>query len=381
MVQRGLGRRRRASTRSGPGSSTRRATTTATGRIRRRRPAATTASRSQARPLSSAPSAAWRRAPGSPRTRRSGRRRTPRPRVATHVRPRGGDRPGCRRRRGRHQLLDQRHADELPRPGRDLVPLRRQRWRLRRGIRGQQRPDHLDRRPPVAVDHHGGGWHAQPERRRLRDAWQRRRRTTAPRWPPRLARCRSSTRRQRADRRGSDAGCALLQLTRRGQRPRPGEGRRQDRRLRPRRDRPRQQEPRRPGGRWRRDDPRQHERQLAQRRLPLRSDRPPPEHRPRGRQGLRGDGRRHRDDQPGDDRLQRPGAVHGELLVARPAPGVGRPPEAGRHRPRPGHPGRRLARRAAAAWTSTCTAARRCRAHTWPASRRCSRTSTPTGRR
>ena len=49
--------------------------------------------------------------------------------------------------------------------------------------------------------------------------------------------------------------------------------------------------------------------------------------------------RRDGDDQPGDDRLRRPGAVHGDVLVARAAPRRRRrPAQAGRHRARPGHP-------------------------------------------
>ena len=89
-------------------------------------------------------------------------------------------------------------------------------------------------------------------------------------------------------------------------------------------------------------------RQLAQRRLPLRA-RPCTcqTDRPRRRQGLRGDGRRDgaRSTQA-DDRLQRAGAVHGVVLVARPAPRRRRrPAQAGPHRPRPGHPGRRRAAR------------------------------------
>ena len=48
------------------------------------------------------------------------------------------------------------------------------------------------------------------------------------------------------------------------------------------------------------------------------------------------------DHQPGDDRAQRPGPVHGVVLVARPAARrQRRPAEAGRHRTRAGHPGRR----------------------------------------
>ncbi len=39
-------------------------------------------------------------------------------------RQRRSDRPGRRRWRGRHQLLDQRHQHQLPRPGRDRLPVR-----------------------------------------------------------------------------------------------------------------------------------------------------------------------------------------------------------------------------------------------------------------
>ena len=88
-------------------------------------------------------------------------------------------------------------------------------------------------------------------------------------------------------------------------------------------------------------DPGQHQRQLAQRRLPLRADRPPPEHRPRRRQGLCGHGRRHGDHQPGDASSTTAGPVHRVVLVARPAARRRRRPAQARpHRPRPGHPGR-----------------------------------------
>ena len=55
---------------------------------------------------------------------------------------------GRRRRRRRHQLLDLRHADELPRPRRDRVPVRSRRGHLRRRLGRQQRPDHRDGRAP-----------------------------------------------------------------------------------------------------------------------------------------------------------------------------------------------------------------------------------------
>ena len=107
-------------------------------------------------------------------------------------------------------------------------------------------------------------------------------------------------RRRGPARRGPDAARSLLRRVDGVRRPRSRQGGGQDRRLRSRRHRPRQQEPRRPGGRRRRHDPVQHQRQLDQRRLPLRPDGPPAEHRPRRRQGLRGDGWRHGHDQPGD---------------------------------------------------------------------------------
>ena len=89
----------------------------------------------------SAASAASRRARGSPSTRRSGPRRTAR-RPAVHVRSRRGDRSGRRRRRGRDQLFDQRHDDQLPRPSGNRISLRGRRRRLRVGVRGQQRAHH-----------------------------------------------------------------------------------------------------------------------------------------------------------------------------------------------------------------------------------------------
>ena len=63
------------------------------------------------------------------------------------------------------------------------------------------------------------------------------------------------------------------------------------------------------------------------------------------------------------------GAVHGCVLVARPAARRRRrPAEAGHHRAGPGHPRRRSRRRATTAGCSTCSAAPRCRARTSPAS-------------
>ena len=71
-----------------------------------------------------------------------------------------------------------------------------------------------------------------------------------------------------------------------------------------------QQEPRGATRRRRWDDSAQHQPQLAQRRLPFRADRASGRHRSCCGQGLRGHGRTHGDHQPGDDRLQRAGAVH-----------------------------------------------------------------------
>ena len=85
-----------------------------------------------------------------------------------HLRQRGGDRPGRRRRRGRDQLLDQRLHDQLPRPGRDRLPLRRRCGRVRRGLGRQQRPDHEHRCAPRPVAHHGRGRYPQPQRRKAR---------------------------------------------------------------------------------------------------------------------------------------------------------------------------------------------------------------------
>ena len=83
-------------------------------------------------------------------------------------RPRRGDRPGGGRRRRRHQLLDQRHADQLRgrrSKSRSCSPPTRV---CSSRLRGQQRPDDGHGRAPEPLDHHGGRGHAQSRRRRVR---------------------------------------------------------------------------------------------------------------------------------------------------------------------------------------------------------------------
>ena len=171
-----------------------------------------------------------------------------------HLRPRGRHRPGRRRRRRRHQLLDQRHPDQLPRPGRGGVPVRGRRRRLRLGLGGQQRPD---RRRRWRTPRRG----SPPSRRAPTRATARARSPSAtattytgaslaaggglaPTWStPRTSAAAGADRRP---------GAAVLLRLRRWQRPRPGQGGRQDRRLRSRRHRADQQEPGGQGGRRRR---------------------------------------------------------------------------------------------------------------------------------
>ena len=104
-------------------------------------------------------------------------------------------RPGRRRRRGRHQLLHQRHAYELPRPGRDRVPVRRRRRHLRGGVGRQQRPGHVAPSPTPAR-----GSPRLPRARTTATATARSRWATAPPsaappWP--RAWCRTAHRRRR----------------------------------------------------------------------------------------------------------------------------------------------------------------------------------------
>ena len=192
---------------------------------------------------------------------------------------------------------------------------------LRLGGRRQRGPGRQHGQPRLAVADDRRGRNPRPVLRRQRDPRQRRD------LHGRRSRRRGPVQPDRAlddvgpDRRERDQRPALL-LEGVGRRPprglpRPGQGRRQDRRLRPRHERPRRQEQGRQGGRRRRHGPRQHLPELAERRLPLRPDRPREQHRRRRDQGLR---QRHR--QP--DRLagrrpqghRRRGPARRELLVA-----------------------------------------------------------------
>ena len=105
-----------------------------------------------------------------------------------HLRPRRCHRCRRPRRRRRHQLLDQRHVDELRRPGRDLVPVRRGRRHLRRRVRRQQRPDE----PARSRTRHRGRPRSPRARTtvtaRARSRSATARPTRAPRWRPRSAR-------------------------------------------------------------------------------------------------------------------------------------------------------------------------------------------------
>ena len=147
--------------RSSPGSSSRRATSAATARTRPPRRAETTTSRRPAWPRCSAASVASPRAPGSRPTRSAGQT------------PTGGSCFSS----DSVAAIDQAVADgvdvinfsisgvddQLPRLGRDRLPLRRRRGRVRRGFGGQQRPDHEHRGPSGPVAHDGRSGHAQPK--------------------------------------------------------------------------------------------------------------------------------------------------------------------------------------------------------------------------
>ena len=93
-----------------------------------------------------------------------------------HLRPRRRDRSGGRRRRGRDQLLDQRHDDQLPRPGGDVVPVRRRRRRVRGGVGRQLRSDRRHRRASRRR-----GSRRSPPARTIATAKARSRSATAPR--------------------------------------------------------------------------------------------------------------------------------------------------------------------------------------------------------
>ena len=64
--------------------------------------------------------------------------------------------------------------DQLPRPGRDLLPVRGRRGHLRRSSAGNSGPTTSTVAHPGPWTHHRGRRHAQPERPGLRDARQRR---------------------------------------------------------------------------------------------------------------------------------------------------------------------------------------------------------------
>ena len=96
--------------------------------------------------------------------------------VLREYRRRGGrDRSGRHRRRGRAQLLDLRHVDELSRRGRSGVPVRRARGRVRRHFGGEQRPDGEHRGAHQSLAGVGRGGYSQPIRHGEGHAWQRRR--------------------------------------------------------------------------------------------------------------------------------------------------------------------------------------------------------------
>ena len=152
---------------------------------------------------------------------------------------------------------------------------------------------------------------------------------------------------------------------------RPGQGRRQDRRLRARRQRPGRQEPGGEGGGGVGMVLSNTTPELAQRRLPRRADRPRRQRRRRGDQGV------HRGPASPTATLsrQRPaarrGAADGGLLLPRPGPRRRRRPAQARH-----HGARRRRRRGRPPATTrprlrTSCPARRCPARTSPASPRC----------
>ena len=378
VLQRGVGRRRGRRGARARGSSSRRATTTVMARTPRRRPAGTTASR---RPV---PAAVFgddqRHRAARPHLRvqgalvDAGRR----DRERLHLRPRGRDRPGRRRRRRRHQLLDRRRDDATSSTRYEVAFL----FAADAGVfvvgsAGNSGP----------VERQQSRTRARGSRRSLRarttatsaagDARQRRHvhggssASTASAPAPLIDSIAAGLPGADATRSPS----ASRQATTAARRPRSGKGRRQDRRLRPRRQRPHQQEPRGPAGRGRRHDPREHRRPNSINcGPPLRADRAPVGHRStrRSRRTRQRQERRrrsaqsHRSSSMRPHRSRRRSRLAGPLLAAR-----RRPAEARHHGSRPGilaavaPPGVR------AVLTSTCSAARRCRARTSPGSARC----------
>src|SRR6266511_4008817 len=240
----------------------------------------------------------------------------------------------CSRRRcRRHQLLDQRDVDELPRRRRGLVPVRASRGRLRGCVCRKQRPGRLDCGPHLALADLGCSVDPEPVLHRYRHA--REQLVVHGRhahWRAALD----------GDRRCSFRGQpALLPGV-----AEPGRGDGQDRALSARNQCPRREEPRRQAGRRCRDGALQREQHaVAQHRQPLR---PEPAHQQHGRARSQGVHRRQRGignglALRGDSDLRR--RQHdGRLLVAGPEHRRGwRHPQARRHGSGREHPGRQYA--------------------------------------
>ena len=262
-------------------------------------------------------------------------------------RQRRGHRPGRGRRRGRHQLLDQRHAARTSVDPVEIAFL----FAADAGVfvaasAGNSGPTVQHRGAPQPVDHHGGGGHAQPRWRGLGDARQRRdvqrRLGRRRRWPAavdRLGRRRPA--RRRPERRWR---CATA-LPTAACRARPGQGGRQDRGLRPRRHRPRRTRAwpcRRPAvSAWCWSTPRPTRSMPTSTRCPRCTCRAPTARRSRPMRRPRAP---RRPSTQATIVCQRAGAVHGLVLVARPAAGrQRRPAQARPDRAGPGHPGRGVA--------------------------------------
>ena len=261
-------------------------------------------------------------------------------------RPRRGDRPGGRRRRRRHQLLDQRHADELrstrsrsrscspptrasssrPRPATTARP--RPRWRTRaRGSRRSRRA----RTTATARARSTLGNGATYTGASLADAGR----------PAPLVDASA------AGVAGANATSVALCFAAgdnggsRGRSTRPRSAgkivvcdRGDNARV--------EQEPGGQAGRRHRHDPGQLDAELAQRRLPRVPTVHLPVDGPRRRQDYAATRRRDGDDQPGDDRVNVPAPFTAAFSSRGPLRrGRRRPAQAGRHRARAGHPGRR----------------------------------------